>query len=48
MHEEVEQLELMDAEFEAFQVCTDRPGQEANEPADAFEEDPFGHGSMVM
>ena len=42
------QLEIMDAKFEAFQACMDVPGQEENEPADPFEEDPFGHGPMVM
>ena len=42
--EEVAELTRMDAEFEAFRACTDAFGQEVNEPAEPFEEDPFGHG----
>ena len=43
--EEVAELTRMDAEFEAFRACTDASGQEVNEPADPFEEDPFGNGA---
>ena len=46
--EEVAELARMDAEFEAFRACTDASGQEVNEPADPFEEDPFGHGVGLL
>ena len=46
--EEVAELAHMDAEFEAFRACTDASGQEVNEPADPFDEDPFGHGSGFL